>query len=84
MMENPAAQVKFATGAIKRFIGHAKEEWRAEAARLRGDTKPARKKVVIDKGHPGVGGEGRAHRKKVTLTKVRNKKKVAAKKGQAR
>ena len=69
MMESPATQTRFATGGIKRFIDHSKDQWRDETG-----TTP-KKRVVLDKGHPGVGAQGRAHRKKVTATKVRHKKK---------
>ena len=67
LMENPAGQVRFAASAIEQFVRHS--EGAAEVRRARRG--PG---VMMDKGHPGVGGQGRAHRKKITAKKVRHAK----------
>jgi phospholipase C len=66
MMENPAGQVRYAADTIRNFVQHS-EGAAAERRAKRGG-------VVIDKGHPGVGGQGRAHRKKITAKKLRHAK----------
>jgi hypothetical protein len=90
LMDNPANQVKFATGAIQRFVQHAEGggsagaggqgdggagagaggggDGAAGASRRSGGGK------VIDKGHRGVGGQGRAHRKKISVKQVHHAK----------
>jgi phospholipase C len=63
LMENPAAQARFAAETMQRFVEHSDHVADEGRAKRRGG-------VVIDKGHPGVGGQGRAHRKKITVKKV--------------
>jgi phospholipase C len=82
MMENPAGQVQFATDAIRRFVEHAEGGGAGVGAHGRdsgGGAGPAAARgpgdgKVIDKGHRGVGGQGRSHRKKVSVKKVRHEK----------
>ena len=66
MMENPAGQVRYAADTIRSIVQHS-EGAAAERRAKRGG-------VVIDKGHEGVGGQGRAHRKKITAKKLRHAK----------
>jgi phospholipase C len=71
MMENPASQARFAADAVRRFVGAAEKPVKPGAA-------GKRPKPLVAKGHPGKGGQGRAHRKKVTVKKVHHEKAVVA------
>ena len=74
LMENPAAQTRFTTGAIERFVQHAEQSTPSAAARKRPGGK------VLDKGHPGTGGQGRAHRKRVGAKRVQHEKATVGRK----
>jgi hypothetical protein len=75
-MENPAAQARFAADAIRRFVGAAeKVSQRGGGSGGGGGGGGGGGKLlgkVLDKGHPGKGGQGRAKRKKVSVKKVRH------------
>jgi hypothetical protein len=85
-MDNHANQVKFATGAIQRFVQHAEGggsggggDGGSGGAGGGGDGAPVAGRrpgggKVIDKGHRGVGGQGRAHRKKISVKQVHHAK----------
>ena len=66
MMESPAEQARFAADAVRRFVGAAEKS----TAKPAGGKAPPKR--VVTKGHGGKGGQGSAHRKKVSVKKVRH------------
>jgi phospholipase C len=69
MAESPASQARFAADAIRRFVGAAEKASSSKPAGVAGPPKR-----LVDKGHPGKGGQGAKHRKKVSVKKVHHEK----------